>query len=744
MNTYLKLASIKPNNNCNCISPFYIDNINGINPNTGKEYTSEDKDILKTSLYRISNAKGCDVSVCCDPNDPTSSPDADFTNQFIQKFPKVMATYEGSKIVSIKLSTTADVKTNGWITPDTNMICKITKATISDTSDPTIKIATNLVQDCFVDQCNQAENITMDSLLQNSKSDMKYSFIDDARVTQSIIEGNISYVKEYIKKYKQINSALTNDDYNNRMIHIASSSKNSNILNMLIALKANLNVTNKLKETPIHFAVRSKNIDNINALLVQGVDLSIATNKGETPMFYAMLSGDIRIINMLYNNTSPLLNVDKLGNNLIHYCILNCPSFLNEDDDTKGISNSIVNSKADIIRFLIEHGVNSEQKNNSGITPLEMTSKQINREINRECSSNISKENSVIKDKFFDVKPTIQSNIENFKNNNSSKNNINNYTTEHKSLLEIQTILFNNIIRNNPDIYSGYVSTDVIPKGAPIEILDTVCTGSGMTGNEDSEDCIAKGGQLVKIKNKTTKIKLELTAQNDIDIENVNDSELYFKKNQKKIPKTNFPPIVKNYNTKYNNDVSSKISTIPNTTAGITYNIGQESSNVLNSTQTIMAFNPQPTNIPISQPTNNPAITLSNVNNPNKTKSILDHPQTYDENDTELRKCKSDALNNTIKITIAQTTNAQTTNAQTTNTQTTNAQRNAQTTNPQTTISQSTKPSTTLSNIKAVTSVFETYKTAFIVLFVLLGLIFFGIISYIFISNKNASGKNSN
>ena len=34
---------------------------------------------------------------------------------------------------------------------------------------------------------------------------MKYTYLDDARVSQAIREQNISYVKEYIKKYKDIN-----------------------------------------------------------------------------------------------------------------------------------------------------------------------------------------------------------------------------------------------------------------------------------------------------------------------------------------------------------------------------------------------------------------------------------------------------------------------------------------------------------------------------------------------------------
>jgi ankyrin repeat protein len=731
MNTYLKLSSTKTDKNCNCISPFYIDNITGINPETGHEYTNDDKDILKTSLMRISNAKGCNVSVCCDPNDPTSMPDENFTQQFLLKYPKVLPVYEGSTLKSIKLSTTPDVKTNGWLVPDTYMICKITKATITNTSDPTIKIASDLVTDCFSDQCNQAETITMNNLLQNAKGDMSYTFVDDARVTQAINEGNISYVKEYIRKYKTINSPLTNDDYNNRLIHIASQGSSLNILNMLIALKANLNVTNKIKETPIHFAVRSKNLDNIDALLTQGVDLTIATIKGETPMFYAMATGDMRIVNILYNNTAPMLTVDKFGNNLIHYCILNCPSFKDTNEGYTYSYNSISNTKSEIIKFLIDHGVSTEQKNSSGITPLELTSKEINREINKECASGIAQDNSNINEKFFNIKPITEA----FNNKGGAKkNNVSNYTTEHESLLEIQTMLFNNIIRNNPNKYNNYISVDEIPKGAPIDILDTVCYGNGMSGNEDSEECIEKGGQLVKIKNKTTKIKLELIPENDVDIDEVNQKELYFNKFQEKIPYRTISSNISNYNNDISNsikngtiqDIIYKNTTPQNTTpqnTGITYNIGQESTNLLDSVGNSLGFNPQPTKPikPIIEVNNSVSNNMSNsiINiKPTIPSSTLDnsseHPPTFNDDDTVLKKCTQSAIRNSTNITQAQLSIKQTNLTIPTNSQ------NSQ---------------ITLGNI-TISSVYQKYKTQFIILFVVIILLIIGIIVNSFMSNS--------
>ena len=98
-----------------------------------------------------------------------------------------MPIYERNNLTSIKLSK-KPINANGWIIPSSYMICKITKAEINDTEDPTIQIATNLVNDCFTNQCSNIEEITVNNLLENSKSDMKYTYLDDARVEQAIRE----------------------------------------------------------------------------------------------------------------------------------------------------------------------------------------------------------------------------------------------------------------------------------------------------------------------------------------------------------------------------------------------------------------------------------------------------------------------------------------------------------------------------------------------------------------------------
>jgi hypothetical protein len=437
------------------------------------------------------------------------------------------------------------------------------------------------------------------------------------------------------------------------MIHIASESKNTDILSMLIALKANINIKNKLNETPIHFAVRNNNIDTIDILLSQGADLNSANIDGEIPLFYAMTTGNLRIVKMLYNNNSPILSLDKKGNNLIHYCIKHCPSFKNKNDDNNDNNNDNNNDlgiddkdKSNIIKFLIERGIDTEQVNLDGLTPLELTEKEMNREINKECAEGIENDNNNINEYFFNMKP-------NKKTVSLRNHTMKDYTEEHKELLEIQTLLFNTIIRNNPNKYNNYISVDDIPKGAPIEVLDTVCVGNNVTGNEDSIECENKGGQLVKIKNRTTKIKLELLPEEKSVLDKVDEKELYFKKQQRKIPQQTMSNDVSTYNNYLS---SSKTINVPNT-QGITYNLGETSNNEIdNTTNNIQLSNQDETQ---HNQINEQQLEEEVINNETEnTIESPEHPPNLDEYDDFVHKCKRDALRNseTIEITQPQTT----------------------------------------------------------------------------------------
>jgi len=633
METFLKLTSNKKAKNCNCITPFYINDISGLNPNTGSDYTDTDRDVVKSTLYRVSNARGCNVDVCCDPNDPFSSIDQTFMNNFKKTYPKIMPIYNGTILDSIKLSTVSKVKQSGWQIPTPYLVCKITKATIVPTNDPTLFTATNLVQDCFSDSCTDVEKMTLKNLISNSKNEMQeYTFVDDTSVATAIRDGNTDAVKQFIRKYNSVDAPLTFDDYNNRMLHIAAMSTNKNIMtiiDLLIALNANVNIRNKNNEAPIHLAISAKNATIANRLINVGADLTITNNLGETPIFYAIKSGDIGLVRLLYNAGSPLLVVDKQGNNLIHYTILHC----NSNSGNSNNAAQIQTIKSNIIKFLLDNGVSSEATNNSGLTPLELVKKRIDKYDNPTAYSNRGAGGGSdgadgddsdfidqVKEAFFNIKPVREF----FQG--ADNNDISNMSPEHISLMEIQTMLFNNVIRNNPAKYSGYINVGDLPAGAPIDVLDTVCVGGSNTGNEDSTTCSANGGQIVKIKNKTTLLKLELLPEEQSAIDTVKQRDLYFKKFGDKIPIGTAPQSVSSYNQVAMASIpTSANNIITEPTAGITYNIGNSSDNLVGgnhipttqnqSQNTQSTQSTQPQNVPISttQPTEHPVINADQI-----------------------------------------------------------------------------------------------------------------------------------
>jgi ankyrin repeat protein len=606
METFLKLTSNKTNKNCNCISPFHINDISGINPNTNINYTSDELDVIKSTLYRISNARGCKVDVCCDPNDPFSSIDKEFMASFKKTYPKIMPVYNGNVLNYIKLSTTSKVKQSGWQDPSPYFVCKITKATINPTDDSTVYLATNLVQDCFTDSCNDVEKITINNLLEGSKVGMKeYTTVDDNMIEQAIKDGNIDAVKLYIRKYKKVDAPLTNNNYNNRMIHIAAMSKNIDILDMLIALKANLNIRNKFNETPLHFAVRSKNQTNINHLLNQNIDLTAKNNKGETPIFYAIKNSDLSSMRLLYNAGSGILVSDNNGNTLVHYCILNTPT--PTDVNTKIVQTE----KSKIIKFLIDRGVNTESKNNDGYTPLELSKQKLDKIALKKLGKDT---NEVIDENFIN---TVRESFF----GGALQQDTSEYTSEELSLLEIQTMLFNNVIKNNPDKFKGYINVKDLPNGSPIDVLDTVCVGGNNIGNEDSEQCIQNGGQIVKIKNKTTLLKLDLIPEEESIIDKLKQDDLYFKKIPNKVSNITKPEIIESYN--------KGLNLVVPTTSGMTYEIGSTSGNI------------QP--IITSSNTN---VSITNV----PTTTTLDHPSILSEKDvqTSITEAIKNSKNNVV------------------------------------------------------------------------------------------------
>ena len=145
--------------------------------------------------------------------------------------------------------------------------------------------------------------------------------------------------------------------------------------------------------------------------------------------------------------------------------------------------------------------------------------------------------------------------VQKTKNNNAKESftvsnlDYNNLSNNHKTLLEIQTLVFNAIIRANPNKYDKYINVSEIPKGSPIEVLDTLCVGEGnIDGTENSLECMSKGGKIIKVDEPSTMIKLDLLPVSKSAIDEQNEDDLYLKKIQKKININKTTNNLENYN----------------------------------------------------------------------------------------------------------------------------------------------------------------------------------------------------
>lgn len=493
MNSLLHISSVNKDERCNYIKPDNLSKFYSINPETGRTFTDKDRDILLKNYERVSNIKGGKVLKCCSrANTFENSANQDFIESVKSVYPIVRINKRLNEIVSIELSKNPNKRGVGWepITP--YIICKLSNATIQPTDDPSIKIATRLTSDCFIDNCDNVDrDITLGSILNQSQEDLKYTYFDDAKVVEAIQNNNVEAVKNYIRKYKTVDEPLSHDDRNNRLIHIACENDKDEIIDLLIGVKADLNIRNKEGNTPLHLAALKGNLNAMSSILKQGVDIKIRNLKGENALNYAIRNGDIRSVRLLYNNGVDIYSADKDGNVPIVYTIKYAPN------------------RKDIVEFLIERG-SPNKKNNDGKNALDLLNDLIEKK---------TKENK--------NKSTIGKIIEKFQVEEIKETDLTEEIMDLEStatLIRNATFSFkhgnNHTLTNIPDDYY------------PVDLINKECIGGeDIEGNEELEECEKKGGQLVTITEPSTRIIVGYDNKGETTLDKINSKDLYYPKN---------------------------------------------------------------------------------------------------------------------------------------------------------------------------------------------------------------------
>lgn len=530
MNTFFHLTSEDPESKCHIIKPFTVNKLNSEILSNGKVRTENAINNLKKIIVAITNAKKGDISLCC--KNPIGQ---DYNNEllasFRQLFPSIREIKEGGKIKHFEVSTVPVLEQNkGWQQLTPYHVCKLTTSNLEPIIGKFNQYkALNLVNDCYTSNCDNQNTLSLEQLLGEETNPIEYSYYDDLKLAQSIEDGNLEYIKTYLFKYNAVNNVLTHDDFGNYIIHIATRYYKKKIYDLIVAMRPSVNVENSDGDTPLHIACKYGKYESMNELYKLGAEVNSKNKKGMTPLMMAVQ----------YQDT--INKNEKKKTNPFDDFRLSTVAMMIKSLLTRGANINATNNKGEtvlhvivkkgqttphlsmIVRMLMESGIDVEIKDNKGKTALAVTG---------EIVGDFSDMN--------EVKEPFQ--VKKVKRNDLMDREV--------ELREIQTMLFNQIVRNNSDKFSTYVNVSEVPEGAPIEVLNYMCSGSNpkIQGIEDKEKCERLGGAFTKVKNPTTKVKVELIPESERMILAEEEEDLYLNKYPESLPLKELPVEIKQIN----------------------------------------------------------------------------------------------------------------------------------------------------------------------------------------------------
>ena len=155
-----------------------------------------------------------------------------------------------------------------------------------------------------------------------------------------------------------------------------------NLIKYLIENGANINIANKIGQTPLMIAISANNIMLSKYLLDRGADINIKNKYGQTPLMLAVESNNPSTVKWLIEKGADVIEKDTQGKSAISYIVssnyepsiidmlLEKNSDLNNQDDRGDTVLSKVVSNMNLVEKLIKKGADINLQNKQGETPL--------------------------------------------------------------------------------------------------------------------------------------------------------------------------------------------------------------------------------------------------------------------------------------------------------------------------------------------------------------------------------------
>lgn len=170
----------------------------------------------------------------------------------------------------------------------------------------------------------------------------------------------------------------------NTALHVAADCGNSDIVEFLVSLGANIEATDKHGQTPLHLAALAGNDDIVEQLVMAGSDLDAKDRNGWTPLHEAASSGQASVVELLMDGGADAMLTNDLGETAAHHAAKSgnldvLMTLADHASASLGLGNKMGatcahlaarQDQADVLTYLADLGHNLDAKDKDGATPL--------------------------------------------------------------------------------------------------------------------------------------------------------------------------------------------------------------------------------------------------------------------------------------------------------------------------------------------------------------------------------------
>ncbi len=502
---FYKISCIDKTKECNIIEPISDKlDFGGINPITGQRFVKDDIDAVMKRYNSICLNKDGKSDNCCDPRETRFTVSEELRNQYTNK--KIKANREFGKIKSIEVCTDAQSCSGpDWQEINPYLMCKI-GSNNPEVKDNVMKYNT-LTPDCYSESCTaQGSQVSFGQLISGSGKSTESTYINDLTLSQNLKEDNIGALKTFLDNYQNdtkrsgVDYVLSDDDSGDSLLLRAIKYNSPKSVALLLGNGANVN--NRAMDTgmtTLHYACMYGNENMVASLINYGARTDINDFKGRPPLFYAIMYSDVPMVTFLTNQNPSILNVrDKEGNSPLHIAM----------KYSKNASN--------VVKFLLDNGVSSEDKNNEGLRPSQVGSLRITELKKTELETHT--------EMFLEPFETLGKAVENKQPESETVSSINSAIS----------MLRKAHVNENQNLYKGFITPQNKLEG-PVNFNKYGCYPHASI--ETQKECEKEGGKWLEYDDANMKTFAK------VDYEDPADDKYYYNVSITPVPVKALPPL---------------------------------------------------------------------------------------------------------------------------------------------------------------------------------------------------------